>query len=166
MHKLGNTIHKHIPANGRVAKTLTIIYAVWFYVIVTIAMNVYNPSDKHQSVSLKNTDIILGISILSWCIPAFISTLQDGDYAVFVLGGGKRQRKAYMDKLDERQLQSRQRIFEKSYTLLTTLILLATFIDSDLLDIRRNGVFLIGFNIVMLTISLPTLVATWDKKLP
>jgi len=160
MSKLGNNIRQHIPAGGRIAKTLSVVYFIWLYVFVTAIVNTYSTS-THHGVSWT----ILGLSILGSVIPAFISTLHEGIYGVQFYGAGKKRRQAYLDKLDERQLQTRRQIFEKSYAVLATLTLFAVFVGTSSFgnNLSQNGLFALGYNVLMLVIGLPSIVATWDK---
>ena len=80
--------------------------------------------------------------------------------------GNSKQWQDYLRKMDERQLQARRQIFEKSYTLLATSTFFGAFLGANWLGkgISQNEMFLIGYNVFMLVISLPTLVAVWDKN--
>lgn len=160
MSKLGTTIRSHISPNSTLAKALTILYALWLLITFNIIINTYSHM-THQFVSW----LIVGMSIVGSFIPILINVLYDGVYTVFTYGNSKR-RKEYLGTLDERQLQTRREIFEKSYALLTTLIFLATFLGSSWFgnNMSQNGVFSIGYNVFILVVSMPTLIAVWDKN--
>jgi uncharacterized membrane protein YfcA len=160
MSKLGNRIREKIPSNGRLAKTLTVLYAVWLIIVINIAVNTYSHTNHHP--------VAWGlfiVSVIGSFIPALISVLYEGEYAVFILGSTKASKKQ-LAKMDERQLQARRQIFERSYAILATLTFLGAFIGSSWFgnNMSQNGVFLIGYNLFIFVISLPSLVAVWDKS--
>lgn len=163
MSNFGNTIRARIPANGKIAKSLVIFYIVWLYVIVTVIVNVYGSSKGHRASS--ETDyIILGVSFLGALVPAFISTLHEGVYGVLLYGGSKKQRQKYLNNLDERQLQTRRKIFETSYAILASLTLLVAFVGVSWLgNLPQDGIIALGYNYLVFVVGLPSMVAVWDK---
>ena len=160
MSKLSSKIREKIPSDGRLAKTLTVLYVVWLLIVINIAVNTYSHTNHHP-VAWG----LLIVSVVGSFIPALISVLYEGEYAVFILGNIKASKK-HLAKMDERQLQARRQIFERSYALLATLTFFAAFVGSGWFgnNMSQNGVFLIGYNLFILVISLPSLVAVWDKS--
>jgi hypothetical protein len=161
MSKFGNRIREIVPSNGKLAKTLTLLYAAWLVIVINIAVNTYSNASHHP--------VAWGLFILSIIgsfIPVLISVLYEGEYAVYMLGSTKASKK-HLAKIDERQLYARRQIFERSYALLATLAFLSAFVGSSWVgnNMSQNGVFLIGYNVFILVLSLPSLVAVWDKSL-
>jgi hypothetical protein len=163
MRKLTDKIRHRIPANSRFAKTLSIIYFVWLAVIIDIIVNTYG--NGHHHVSSGKGYFILLISLLSWIIPMLIGLLHEGIYTVLYYGGGQRQRQAYLAKLDERQRDTRRRIFEKSYAVIATLALFSVLgVEWFGNGLPQDGGFYVAINLTIFVISLPSIVATWDKE--
>ena len=103
MSNLGKNIRQHIPANSKFAKSLTAVYFMWLFVVLTLIIN-----------SNKATGIILLLSIIGSFIPVFISTLHEGIYGVQFYGGGKKRRQAYLGKMDKDSYKLEGRYLKKA----------------------------------------------------
>lgn len=161
MNVLGSSIRRHIPANGKVAKALTILYVVWLSVTLAIIYNFYK-SSNHHSISAKDFWIVWGVSFFGSIIPSLVSVLHEGIYWVPFYAGGKKRRQAYLDKLDERQIQTRRQIFEKSYGILVTLIWFGLFLGRHwYINLNVYGTVPLYLNIFIFVTALPSLVAVW-----
>ncbi len=162
MRELGKKIRERVATNGRFAKALTILYVLWFIVLTTVIVHTYGPS-RHGSASTSTNWLITGVSILGLVLPAFISILQENIYMVHLYGPRDMKHQAYLKGLDERQLQSRREVFEKSYAILATLVSFFTFVGSHwFFGLSANGTFAFTYSIFILFVSLPSLVAVWD----
>jgi hypothetical protein len=159
MSSLGKSLKHHISAYGKFTKILTIIYALLLLILFSTIINMYSNNSKHPISWIL---LVLGLGLSYF--PVFISFLQNSVYAVAFFG--RKQRKRYLERLDERQLLARQQIFEKSYILLATLILLATFFGVSWFgnNMSQNGAYLLALNVLMFVLALPSLVAVWDKS--
>lgn len=156
MRNVGTVLRKNIASNGAVAKSLSVFYIAWLIGVIDAIVN----TRRHPM-----TWELLVLSIIGTMIPAFIGTLFGGVYTVFMYGNTKRS-KQYLGKMDERQLQARRQIFEKSYALLASLALFFAFVGSSWFgnSLSQFGLSLIGYNVFFFIIALPSLVAVWDTN--
>jgi len=117
-----------------------------------------------------------GLVFLDWVTAIFISNLQSDTYGVYgVFSKVKFKRKKVL--LDERQIQVRRRIFEKSYVCLAILVLIMFYalilanswisrIESPSLYTIHHHIYVVEWlywNLPLVVVTLPSLVAVWEK---
>ena len=149
------------------AKILSIVYLITIFVVLTVVANNFGSTNPHASHSARNILADAALGIVPLLFPALISIMQSGMYDVLIFGRGNKKRHPIVDQLDERQLDNRRRIFEKSYAVLGAVALFSAFtLPSWFAEgISTNGTFIIAFNIGIFVIGLPAIVATWDKQI-
>jgi hypothetical protein len=98
-----------------------------------------------------------GLSIGAIAIFAFIATLQDNEYGIQLFLTRNKHRRTFLGKLDERQLATRRRIFEKSYALLASLTFFSAFTLPTIFaqGLSTEGTYIIVFNVAIFVLGQP-----------
>ncbi|HUC88311.1 MAG TPA: hypothetical protein VMR95_04140 [Candidatus Binatia bacterium] len=172
------TLNKQVLGNGHFAKLLSILYIVSFIVSTIFIILAYGP---HGYLGLSTTALAwwgTGLILLGWISIILLGNLQHKNYEVYgVFSKVTFRRKKPL--LDERQLQVRRRIFEKSYICLAVLTLVTVYtlffayswigrVASPSLYTLHHHIYAIEWvywNVPLLVVSLPSLVAAWEKDI-
>ena len=151
MQQFASTLRKKYSGNSPLSKALVAVY-----VVATISgLRIIYPSHPHEALGIS-------LTILGFIALFLVNLLQDNNY---IVGIGKQ-----LSRLDERQLQVRRRIFEKSYTLSAAIVSIGLY----LLIARNQSIqfhssrlsdpaFWFLLDVVTLFLVLPSLFAAWEK---
>ncbi|HEX8182674.1 MAG TPA: hypothetical protein VF575_03670 [Candidatus Saccharimonadales bacterium] len=161
MVKLTAPIHEVFPPNGKLAKTLTIMYILSLIVGIAAIIQSYNyVFFNERAIALQNTGRFMGL--LQIVLLPLISGIQNDTYRAIRLK--KKQ-------LDERQIQVRRRILEKSYAFMTVVSIASLYIVVSSKDwviqmqLRPfgNDMLWLPFYVSLLFFALPPIFAAWQK---
>jgi hypothetical protein len=153
-----NHKHNRLSGNGKVARALTLLYLLAFVVGVWAAIASYNYPFESAGAVLQNLARSLGI--VQIVLLVIISALQKDIY--WVTGRAA---------MDERQVQVRKRIFERSYKVATGFVavgaLLVAANKNWIIEMQlrpfANDMLWVLFTSVLLLLALPPLFAAWEK---
>jgi len=147
-----------LPANGKLAKTMSILFVGSLIIGALCLMNMYNYPPGHTRFTLQN--IGRALEFVQLLLVVLLSSLQEDAYKVISFRP---------IVLDERQAFVRRRIFEKSYKLAFLLVFAFTYIvissKSSILptDTTSNDIYWLPFSFVVLMFALPPIFAAWQK---
>lgn len=169
-------LNKQVLGNGRFAKLLSLLYIVSLILSTIFIILAYGP---HGYIGLSTTSLAWwgsALVLLGWISIVLLGNLQHKNYEVYGVFSKVtfRHKKPF---LDERQLQVRRRIFEKSYICLAVLVLaifyVLIFAHSWIGRITSPSIYTIHhhiyavewiyWNMPLLVVTLPSLVAAWEK---